>query len=110
MAAPPPPGSLPPPLTGTAAAELSPTERPNPEYQQLYQAYADAYGSIDRLRRALDAPVKTLRGTDAWLGPEAREWGGHLDANRGALRKAADRILWDIYDRLSATQRTIARV
>lgn len=54
--------------------------------------------------------MKTLRGTDAWLGPEAREWGGHLDANRGTLRKAADRILWDIYDRLSATQRTIARV
>jgi hypothetical protein len=110
MAAPPPPGSLPPPLTGAAAAQLAPTEQPNPEYQRLYQAYADAYGGIDRLRQALDAPVKTLGGTDAWLGPEAREWGGQLDARRGTLKRAADRILWDIYDRLSATQRTIARV
>jgi hypothetical protein len=110
MAAPPPPGSLPPPLTGAAAAKLSPSEQPNPEYRLLYRAYADAYGGIDRLRQALDAPVKTLRGTDAWLGPEAREWGGRLDANRAALKKAADRVLWDIYDRLSATQRTIPRV
>lgn len=110
MAAPPPPGSLPPPITGAASARLSPAEQPNPEYQQLYQAYADAYGSIDRLRQALDGPVKTLGGTDAWLGPEAREWAGQLDTNRGTLRKAADRILWDIYDRLSATQRTITRV
>lgn len=109
MAAPPPPGSLPPPLDASAAAKLSPTEQPNPEYRTLYQAYADAYGGIDRLREALDAPVRTLNGTDAWLGPEARQWGGLLDENRNTLRKAADRILWDIYDRLSATQRTIAR-
>ncbi|MFC6883029.1 MULTISPECIES: hypothetical protein [Actinomadura] len=110
MTPPPPPGTLPPPLDPAAAAKLAPTEQPNPEYRLLYQAYADAYGSIDKLRRALDAPVKTLGGTDAWLGPEARQWSGQLDANRGTLRKAADRILWDIYDRLSATQRTIARV
>ncbi|MEU8796618.1 hypothetical protein [Spirillospora sp. NPDC048819] len=110
MAAPPPPGSLPPPLTGAAAARLSPNEQPNPEYRRLHQAYADAYGGIDRLRQALDAPVKTLRGTDAWLGPEARQWGGRLDANRETLKKAADRILWDIYDRLSATRRTVPRV
>jgi hypothetical protein len=110
MAAPPPPGSLPPPLTGAAAAKLAPSEQPNQEYQRLYRAYADAYGGIDRLRQALDPPVKTLRGTDAWLGPEARVWGGRLDANRAALRKAADRVLWDIYDRLSATQRTVPRV
>ena len=110
MAAPPPPGSLPVPLTGAAAAQLAPSEQPNPEYQRLYRAYADAYGGIDRLRQALDPPVKTLRGTDAWLGPEARVWGGRLDANRAALRKAADRVLWDIYDRLSATQRTVPRV
>jgi hypothetical protein len=107
MAPPPPPGSLPPPLDQAAAAKLSPTERPNPAYRQLYQAYADAYGSIGRLRQALDAPVKTLRGTDAWLGPEARQWGGQLDANRASLQKAADRILWDIYDRLNATQRVV---
>lgn len=110
MSVPPPPGSLPPPITGAAAAELPPTERPNPAYAQLYQAYADAYGSIDRLRQALDAPVKTLGGTDAWLGPEAREWGSRLDTEQARLKKAADRILWDIYDRLSATHRTVPRV
>ncbi|MFD0686933.1 hypothetical protein [Actinomadura fibrosa] len=110
MAAPPPPGSLPPPLDPAAATKLSPTEQPNPAYRQLYQAYVDAYGSIDRLRTALDAPVRTLGSTDAWLGPEARQWSGQLDANRGTLKKAADRILWDIYDRLSSTQRTISRV
>ncbi|GAA1586594.1 hypothetical protein GCM10009678_81410 [Actinomadura kijaniata] len=110
MAAPPPPGALPPPLDSAAAAKLSPNEQPNPAYRQLYQAYADAYGSIDRLRRALDPAHRTLNGTDAWLGPEARQWGGQLDTQRGQLQKAADRILWDIYERLSATQRTIARV
>ncbi|WP_242901934.1 hypothetical protein [Actinomadura terrae] len=108
--APPPPGSLPPPIEAAAAVSLPPTERPNPEYARLYQAYADAYGSIDRLRNALDASARTFNSTDAWLGPEARQWGGQLDANRNALRKAADRILWDIYDRLNATQRTIAKV
>lgn len=110
MAAPPPPGSLPPPYTAAAAAKLSPNEQPNPEYERLYRAYADAYGSIGEVREALDAPVKTLGGTDAWLGPEAREWGGQLDRQRGTLRKAADRILWDIYDRLSSTRRTSPRV
>ncbi|GAA2578590.1 hypothetical protein SMC26_28725 [Actinomadura fulvescens] len=110
MAAPPPPGSLPPPLDEAAAVSLPPTEQPNPAYRQLYQSYVDAYGSIGQLRKALDPALKTLRGTDAWLGPEAREWGGQLDAQRGHLQKAADRILWDIYDRLSATQRVIARL
>ncbi|TDD82451.1 hypothetical protein [Actinomadura rubrisoli] len=110
MAAPPPPGSLPPPIDAAAAVKLPPTEQPNPEYRQLYQAYADAYGSIGQLRQALDSPVRTLGATDAWLGPEARQWSGQLDTNRGTLKKAADRILWDIYDRLTATQRTIARV
>ncbi|MGI5168721.1 hypothetical protein [Actinomadura hibisca] len=110
MPAPPPPGSLEPPLSAAAAAALAPGEQPNPAYQQLYQAYADAYGSIGKLRQALDPAQKTLRGTDAWLGPEAREWGGQLDAQRGNLQKAADRILWDIYQRLAATRRTIGRV
>ncbi|GAA2406975.1 hypothetical protein GCM10010191_13970 [Actinomadura vinacea] len=109
MAAPPPPGSLPPPLDSAAATRLPPTERPNPAYRELYQAYADAYGSINRLRQALDPAVRTLNGTDAWLGPEARQWGGQLETNRGTLQKAADKILWDIYDRLSATQRTVPR-
>ncbi|RSN45300.1 MULTISPECIES: hypothetical protein [Actinomadura] len=110
MSAPPPPGSLPPPIEGAAAGALAPTERPNPAYGELYRAYADAYGGIDRLRQALDAPVKTLGGTDAWLGPEARRWGTALDAERARLRQAADQILWDVYDRLSATPRTLPRV
>ncbi|MFI0349767.1 hypothetical protein [Actinomadura sp. 9N407] len=110
MAPPPPPGSLPPPLDPAAAGKLPPTEQPNPAYRELYQAYADAYGSIGRLRQALDPAVKTLNGTDAWLGPEARQWGRQLENNQRSLQKAADRILWDIYDRLSATRRTVARV
>ncbi|MEU5881730.1 hypothetical protein [Spirillospora sp. NPDC047279] len=109
MSVPPPPGSLPPPLDDTSAMSLPPTEKPNPVYRELYQAYAAAYGSIGQLRKALDPALKTLRGTDAWLGPESREWGGQLDARRGDLQKAADRILWDMYDRLSATQRVITR-
>ena len=103
--APPPPGSLPPPLTGAAAQKLPPGQTPNPRYQELYQAYQDAYGSIDQLRRALDAPVKTLGGTDAWLGPEARAWGGELTAHQHGLRGAADKILWDIYTVLASTER-----
>ena len=103
--APPPPASLPPPLSGTAALKLPPGQTPNPRYQELYQAYQDAYGSIDQLRRALEAPAKTLGGTDAWLGPEARTWGGELTAHQQTLRGAADKILWDIYDVLAATQR-----
>jgi hypothetical protein len=103
--APPPPASLPPPLSASAALKLPPGQTPNPRYQELYQAYQDAYGSIDQLRRALDAPVKTLGGTDAWLGPEARTWGGELTAHQHVLRGAADKILWDIYNVLASTQR-----
>ncbi|MBC6461256.1 hypothetical protein [Actinomadura sp. HBU206391] len=108
MAAPPPPASVPPPLEGAAAARLAPGQRPNPAYGRLYQDYRDAYGSIDRLRRALDPAVKTLNGTDAWLGPEARQWGGRLTAGQRALRQASDRILWDIYNTLTATDRVVA--
>ncbi|MBW8480906.1 hypothetical protein [Actinomadura parmotrematis] len=110
MAAPPPPGSLPPPFDVASSATLAPTEQPNPDYRRLFQSYADAYNSIDRLRQALDPAMKTMGGTDAWLGPEARAWNGRLESARGDLRKAADQILWDIYDRLSATRRTIPRV
>ncbi|MCW2898122.1 MAG: hypothetical protein JWO67_387 [Streptosporangiaceae bacterium] len=106
-AAPPPPGSIPPPFERAAAARLPPGQRPNPAYEQLYQAYRDAYGSIDGLRRALDAPVRTLQGTDAWLGPEARQWGGRLADGRQTLGKAADRILWDLYNTLTATDRVL---
>lgn len=109
MAAPPPPGSVPPPFEGAAVGQLPPTERPNPDYQRLYQAYRDAYGSIGRLREALDPAVRTLRSTDAWLGPEAREWGGRLDQQRQALRRATEQILWDLYNALAATDRTVAR-
>jgi hypothetical protein len=110
MAAPPPPASVPPPLEGAAAAELAPGQRPNPAYKRLYQDYRDAYGSIDRLRRALDPAVKTLHRTDAWLGPEARQWGGRLTTGQQTLRQAADRILWDIYNTLSATDRVVTSV
>jgi hypothetical protein len=106
-AAPPPPASIPPPFEGAAAAQLPPGRRPNPAYLSLYQAYREAYGSIDELRRALDPAVRTLHETDAWLGPEAREWGGRLTAGQQTLRKAADRILWDIYTTLTATDRVI---
>ncbi|MFC0039316.1 hypothetical protein [Actinomadura rayongensis] len=110
MSVPPPPGSLPPPLDAIAAAELPPGQRPNPEYRTLYQAYVDAYGSVDRVRTALDPAVRTFGSTDAWLGPEARTWGAELEAKQAALRRAADHILWDVYDRLVATARTIPSV
>ncbi|RAY13081.1 hypothetical protein DPM19_21525 [Actinomadura craniellae] len=106
-ALPPPPSSVPLPFDGAAAATLPPGQSPNPAYRQLYQAYQSAYGSIDELRRALDSPVKTLNGTDAWLGPEARQWGDQLEDGRRRLRSAADRILWDIYTALSATDRVV---
>jgi hypothetical protein len=51
--------------------------------------------------------VRTLGGTDAWLGPEARQWGDRLTAGRRTLHQAADRILWDIYTTLTATDRVI---
>jgi hypothetical protein len=105
MASPPPPGSLPPPLEGAAAQKLPPGQLPNPHYRELYQAYQQAYGSIDQLRSALDPAMRTANGTDAWIGPEARAWSGQLDGRQQALRKAADTILWDIYTVLAGTQR-----
>jgi hypothetical protein len=104
-APPPPPGGLPPPIEGVAAQQLPPGQRPNPAYKRLYQTYESAYGSIDQLRRALDPAVRTMRGTDAWLGPEARQWDDQLTDNQQSIRKAADRILWDIYNTLAATKR-----
>lgn len=105
MAVPPPPGSLPPPLDGPAAQRLPPGQAPNPAYKHLFQAYQAAYGSIDQVRRAFEPALRTLGGTDAWLGPEARQWGGQLTAAQQRLRKAADQILWDIYTTLTATDR-----
>ncbi|SEF47997.1 hypothetical protein SAMN04489712_101147 [Thermomonospora echinospora] len=107
---PPPPGTLQPPIDPVTARQLPPGEVPNPEYERLYHAYRDAYGSIDRLREALDPPARTLAGTDAWLGPEARSWGGRLEDNRRILQQAADRILSDMHATLVATSRTIQRV
>lgn len=107
--APPPPGSLQPPIDAAAALKLPPNEAPNPAYERLYHAYRDAYGSIDQLRRALDPPAKTMGGTDAWLGPEARAWGGQLDQNRHILHQAADKILTDIHAALMSTPRTVPR-
>ncbi|HEX2314759.1 MAG TPA: hypothetical protein VHJ17_13540 [Thermomonospora sp.] len=106
----PPPGSLQPPIDPGTARQLPPNEVPNPEYERLYHAYRDAYGSIDQLRRALDPPIRTLEGTDAWIGPEARAWGGQLEDNRRALHQAAERILADLHAVLVATPRTISRV
>jgi hypothetical protein len=105
-APPPPPSSLPPPIEGIAASKLPAGQQPNPAYKRLFQAYENAYGSIDQLRSALDPAVRTMHATDAWLGPEARQWDGRLIISQQNLRKAADRILWDIYDTLAATKRT----
>jgi len=110
VVSPPPPGTLQAPIDAVAAAQLPPGEVPNPDYARLYHAYRDAYGSIDRLRRALDPPARTLAETDAWLGPEARAWGGRLEENRRMLHRAADRILIDLHAALVATPRTIRRV
>jgi hypothetical protein len=107
---PPPPGSLQPPIDPIAAAQLPPNEAPNPAYERLYRAYRDAYGSIDQLRRALDPPARTMGGTDAWLGPEARSWTGQLDQNRRMLHQAAEKILTDMHAALMATSRTVQRV
>lgn len=106
MGSPPPPGSLPPPLDAAAAQKLPHGQSPNPRYKELYQAYQDAYGSIGQLRQALDPAVRTIGGTDAWLGPEARAWAGQLGGEQQSLRTAADKILWDIYTVLVATPRT----
>ncbi|ACY98566.1 MULTISPECIES: hypothetical protein [Thermomonospora] len=107
---PPPPPTVPPPIDQATARLLPPGEVPNPEYARLYHAYRDAYGSIDQLRRALDPPLKTLNGTDAWLGPEARSWGERLEENRRMLQQAAEQILRDLHAALIATPRTIQRV
>ena len=106
-AAPPPPSSVPPPIEGAAAQQLPPGQLPNPAYKRLYQTYESAYGSIDQLRRSLDPAVKTMHATDAWLGPEARQWDGRLIIHQRNIRKAADQILWDVYNALAATKRTI---
>ncbi|WP_019630829.1 hypothetical protein [Actinomadura atramentaria] len=109
MSIPPPPGAVPAPLDAVAA-ELPPDQRPNPEYATLYRAYSDAWGGLEKVRSALDPAVRTFGATDAWLGPEARAWGGDLERQRSVLRRAADQILWDIYGRLSSTARTIPKV
>ncbi|ROO83884.1 hypothetical protein EDD29_1393 [Actinocorallia herbida] len=100
--APPPPGSVPPPF-GTG--EAPPGTLPNPAYRELYQQYTAAYGSVDALREAVNAPFRTFTATDAWLGPEARAWGAELGSNRRRLQSAADKILWSIYNRVRATPR-----
>jgi len=103
-AAPPPPGTLPPPYT---PATVPPGTVPNPAYRDLYQRYSAAYGSIDQMREALNPAVRTFNATDAWLGPEARSWGDNLMTSRQNLRSASDKILWAIYNRLVETERSL---
>jgi hypothetical protein len=83
-----------PPVTGDVT-----TQRPNPEYAELYDAYQRAYDNAGSLEKALDPPVRTAG--DAWVGPAARSWQHDLEAQRGQLKKAAAQILWDIYGALS---------
>jgi hypothetical protein len=94
---PPAPGTLPPPTGPSPAAD--PTQRPNPAYAELYEAYQRAFESAHTLEKALDPPVRTAG--DAWVGPAARSWQNDLETQRGRLKKAAAQILWDIYGALS---------
>lgn len=94
---PPAPATLPPPSDAPPAGDL--TQRPNPEYAELYDAYQRAFSSAHTLERALDPPVRT--SGDAWVGPAARAWQNDLETQRDRLRKAAAQILWDIYGTLS---------
>lgn len=103
-AAPPPPGTLPPPYT---PATVPPGTVPNPAYRDLYQRYSAAYANIDQMRDALNPAVKTFNATDAWLGPEARAWGDGLLTRQRDIRKAADNILWAIYEKLTTTERSL---
>jgi hypothetical protein len=94
---PPAPGTLRPPSEPPPAGDL--TQRPNPAYAELYDAYQRAFASAHTLEKALDPPVRTAG--DAWVGPAARSWQNDLEAQRGRLKKAAAQILWDIYGALS---------
>jgi len=80
---------------------------PNPAYRELFQRYSAAYKSIDQIREALNPAVRTFNATDAWLGPEARAWGNGLLKGQKDLRKAADSILWGIYEKLTSTERSL---
>ncbi|GAB2868004.1 hypothetical protein GCM10027176_82150 [Actinoallomurus bryophytorum] len=93
---PPSPGTLRSPSDPPPAGD---TQRPNPEYADLYQAYQRAFESAHTLEKALDPPVRTAG--DAWVGPAARGWQNDLETQRGELKKAATQILWDIYGALS---------
>ena len=103
-AAPPPPGSVPPPYTPVT---VPPGSVPNPAYRELFQRYSAAYESSNQVRDALNPAVRTFNATDAWLGPEARAWGDSLLKGQKDLRKAADSILWGIYEKLTSTERSL---
>lgn len=81
------------------AAGSGPANHPNPEYADLYAAYARAYAGAPALETALDPPLRTAG--DAWAGAAARGWERELEAQRALLKKATAQILWDIYDALS---------
>lgn len=94
---PPAPSTLRPPYDPPPGGDL--TQRPNPEYAELYDAYQRAFASAHALEHALDPPART--SGDAWVGPAARSWQNDLETQRGRLKKAAAQILWDIYGALS---------
>jgi hypothetical protein len=100
---PPAPATLRPPYDPPPTADL----RPSPAYAELYDAYQRAYTSARTLEKALDPPVRTAG--DAWVGPAARAWQNDLESRRGELKKAAARILWDIYGALSKVPPFIPR-
>jgi hypothetical protein len=75
----------------------------NPRYAELYYAYQRVYSNVGTLERALDPPSETMKRTDAWVGPQARDWDDTLETQRQALRRAAAHVLWDIYNVLVNT-------
>ena len=101
---PPSPGTLKPPTSPPPDGGL--TQKPNPAYAELYEAYQQAFASVGTLEKALDPPVRTVG--DAWVGPAARSWQRDLETQRGQLKKAAAQILWDIYGALSKVPPYIA--
>src|SRR5262245_1739418 len=72
---PPAPGTLRPPCDPPPAGDI--TQRPNPEYAELYDAYQRAFESAQTLEKALDPPVRTAG--EAWVGPAARSWQNDLE-------------------------------
>ena len=76
---------------------------PNPQYQELQRALAEARERARAVETALDPGCALFGGQAVWVGPAARRFGQDLNGRRLRLRSAIQQVIAELEAELRAT-------